>query len=440
MLYELNFSKFEEDLKKTYEIVSKSRLPRTSEEISTLFKDDNKKQEFINIANRLNRILFVMINSYYFEGQYKNFHLICETLNNGEHLKISKTNTEKTGEHSIIEEFKISGGVFYKEIDQKTWSESSKNTKYFYKDYELDIMDEQIINTLKKSDTFYKILFESKPLNQQLNIEDRHNYEISYVETLNEPMDYLNISNYHKIEKIANENSNIQEFNEKIETNLKHCYQLEYFNLENPTKGWFIAHNKYEIAAVSTLGFPSREFEGSEKFKYVNYISVAEPFRGNGLGIKLFEAIIQKANEEKWIIERSHPSSIGKIYLEKNIDSIVKNNQEIPIIVYSHHNDLIMNSLLLIFKNSENKIFEFSGKEYKLKTFSYEESRNHLNNILDKVNELVFQEKIELINSKDKEFEINQKYRIHIKESINHYIFENYAIKEQLKNNRRLKL
>jgi hypothetical protein len=111
----------------------------------------------------------------------------------------------------------------------------------------------------------------------------------------------------------------------------------------------------------------------SDKMKYINYISVSEHFRGDGLGLRIFETILKEGVKNDWIIERSHPSANGKIYLKHRIDEIV-DESDIPIINYNDSTSKISEVLKYIFKNKTETI-NLNNSELKIIFPDYKNAR-----------------------------------------------------------------
>jgi len=456
----IHFSKFENDIKTAYESISQSKLP-DDKNIYEVLKNNVTDNFLFEQLNSLNKVLFSIIDSYYFDGQNKNIHLVksqFEDTNNFVYLLSKNAHNTQPEKVDFSNRFDW-GGVGIHPLKDKY---SLSNELSFVENFELNNFELNIIKTLKQQDPIYKILFEENELKQKMHLKDRYNYQITFVDTTNSKMDYELLTQFHKIDAyelnsyVGEDNKKHYYYNKDLRCsedeiaennliqNLKIIYNLEYVNFENQSNGWFIAHNNYEIVGLATTARFTHEFEMGHKMKYINYIAVAEQFRGNKLGQKIFEKILEEGQKQDWVIERSHPSSNGKLYLKNNLDKITSESN-IPIIDYNDLTSKISSTLKYIFKNEDTKHIEIDGLKSKIIFPEYNESKRILKELLKVIKPYIEERDNNLFNNKnrnyDSDFQIDNQMFNNVNKAIDTFLKENIKIEliEKKKNTKNKK-
>lgn len=436
-----NFSRFEKDIVSSYEKISGEKLVNEQKSYNQLNFEDNNLCEKIN---SLNKILFSLIDSYYFNNQNKDIHLV-QSKNEKTHKSFYfLAHNDHKGEPESVS-FKNEdnwSGILINSIRKAV---STEQEPIFVNNYELNDFELKIIKDLKKNEPLYKILFEEDPIKQKMHLNERYIYQITFIDTIHSKMNFETLSRFHKIEEYKlnsflgednskhyyydkeNDSTEDKASESRLEEHLKKIYGIEYVNFKNSSNGWFIAHNKFEIVGLATVDKFIHDFDMSDKMKYINYISVAEHFRGKGLGLRIFESILNEANRNDWVIERSHPSANGKIYLKNRIDEIV-DNSDTPIINYNDSTSKITEALKYIFKNKTETI-NLNNSELKIIFPDYRNARILLKKLLTEINVHISERDINLKDFKTEnfamEFEVNEKMYKKIDNTIADFISQN---------------
>lgn len=457
----IHFSKFENDIKTAYEIISQSKFP-DDKKIHEALKINDTDELLFKQLNSLNKVLFSIIDSYYFDGQNKNIHLVksqFEDTNNFVYL-LSKNDHNTQPEKVDFSNRFDWGGVGIHPLKDKY---SLSHEISFVENFELNDFELNIIKILKQKDPIYKILFEENELKQKMHLKDRYNYQITFVDTTNNKMNFELLTQFHKIDAyelksyLGEDNKKYYYYDKDLRCNedeiaenhliqnLKKIYNIEYVNFENQSNGWFVAHNNYEIVGLATTAGFTSQFEMGHKMKYINYIAVAEQFRGNELGQKIFKKILEEGEKQDWVIERSHPSSNGKLYLKNNLDKI-SNESNLPIIDYNDVASKISSTLKYIFKNEETKYIEIDNLKRKIIFPEYEESKIILKKLLNTINPYIEERDNQLLNNKnrsyDSDFQIDNQMFNNVNKAINIFLKENIKIElvEKKKNIKKPKI
>lgn len=357
----LNFNRFEKDLKKAY-----------------LQAINNSVESFNNygyqqLNDLLSPLLFEMINSYYFKDQYKECLMV---------KKDAETYSDMDLPIYVIKEqenYYNGFALFYDGINQYTDKKSSLTIN-------IPIVPiESIKEKLKEISPLYSIIFETDSLRRNLNLLNKNDLKFQWI-YVTDDLD-KQLKNIHKIEEDLD--TKYLSTN-KLKDNLNSNYGLEYVNFDSNRNRYFlVAHNEYEIAAIASVPNDSSysEFKFKDNFKYLSYIAVSKAFRGNSLGATIFEKILEKADEENWIIIRSSPSQDGRKHLEKKIDKIAQDNNSVLII--NHDVEHFFTQINQHF-NEIKKIEDFKNKSklciplVKNVTSIFSEYGNHLEAIYSK--------------------------------------------------------
>lgn len=296
--------------------------------------------------------LYNIINSYYFEGLYQYSKIGTDHENNYYLKVIPSKNLEKAtvnidGEDILIadytkkvlgesrrrmpknSELPISG--FKSIVELGIEQPESTSIDEIFVTSNLEILP--IINRLKEAKPdIYNVIFEENDLKQSLIVKSKHDLSVDIVP-------FENLDSY--LEKTLK----IQE-TPNVYTTLNNNYDLRYLVKESKpkdTNGFaVVAHNNLEIAgiaivdasvvvdkAISHLGQHSKEMAG--KFLRVSSVMVSNNYRGHGLGVALFENVINEAGKQDFIIIRSEASELGRNYLKRNIDTLAESKQ-VPVI------------------------------------------------------------------------------------------------------------
>ena len=369
----LGLKKFEQDLKKAY-------LEETSYSSIDLNYEDYQKLNEV-----LSPLLFKIINSYYFDKQYKNIE-----LTKNENYE-EKAFTYKIKDPDVEDKY----SMFSSELDEN-WDYKKNNNSL-----KINLSEDIIFERLKKIDPIYEILLEKDPLKQRLNLIKKNNLKFEWIYVENNLFETLN--RFHKISSFKDQN-HIESSN--LENNLNNDCDLQFISLSNNTKRYFlIAHNELEIAGIVSLPNKSyfKDTTFKDNIKVPSYISVSRSFRGNGLAIKMFEKVIEKAKNEDWVIVRSSPSEDGKNFLETKIDNIVLNNNDSLIVNSSLSNNFDM---LKEYYKDINNLDQF--KKINLTILNSFKEIEKINNEYKPLIDLesIFEKKLEIIKSRNSK-EIN---------------------------------
>lgn len=300
----MNIKKFEHDLKKAY-------LDSVSNKV-----DDFNDEFYISLSKFLSPILLKVLNSYYFNHQYKKVELSNEeiyTYNQRVELPVFK-DTENHYSYHMFKEY----------LDNDLPKGNFKHSNFE------NVTENTIMNQLKKDNSLYEILFEDDPLKQKINLLKKNDLKFEWIYVENNL--YEKVSNLHKIAEIKNNYSF-----DNLQNNLNEDNDLKFVNFDaNKNRYFLIAYNDYEVAGIASLPNAShyKDLNIKDNIKTLSYLSVSKPFRGQALSVKMFDEILSKAEKDNWIILRSSPSDDGNKYLKSNIDKIVEKNSKSLIISY----------------------------------------------------------------------------------------------------------
>lgn len=302
------FIKFEEDIIKGYQKIN-GKFENVTD---SLFTQLNK--EFTPFLNE-------MINSYYFENDFKS---------NIEYNESDEAFNICYHEDEIAQPFLNLG---YLKYDDKPSI-----------DYKIKVDSKKMIEVLKTIDPIYTLIYEESAVKRQLNLINKKELEFMTIKTTSENI-YEVFSQLHSIghyEKNWNQHQKYQ-IESTLQNDLKRLNKLSFVNFDgNINRTFIIAYNKNQVAGLSCIATYSRfdEFDketkdqyfARSKMAYSSYIAVASQFRGNGLGVELMKKTIEYANEHKMILIRSSSTSEGHSYMKENIDNIVLKTKDTVIV------------------------------------------------------------------------------------------------------------
>lgn len=333
----------------------------TNEEVVlTGYLSDIKKAFNIEYGREANRkdseliasTLYSIINSYYFEGLYQYSKIGTDHEDNYYLKVIPSKNLEKAtinvdGEDILVADYtkKILGesrrrmpknselpiSGFTAVVDLGIDQPEENGVDEIFITSNLEILP--IINRLKAiNPEVYTVLFEENDLKQNLILKSKHDLDFDIVSF--EQLDkYLETA--HKIQQTQD-----------VYSSLNKNYDLRYLVKESKPKNTngfvVVARNHLEIAgiavvdssvvvekAISHLGEPAKDM--AAKFLKVSSVMVSNNYRGQRLGVSLFEQVINEAAKKDFVIIRSEASELGRNFLKKNIDTLAESKQ-VPVI------------------------------------------------------------------------------------------------------------
>lgn len=318
--------------------------------------------------------LHAIINSYYFEGLYEyskvgisnDNQYFLKTLPNkyiekhlvtvdGQDILLSDYTKKVMGEsrRRMPKNAELPISLFNEYVDFNIGQIQLSDLDEIFIDNRLDIS--LVVNELKKiNPKIYELLFEENDLKQNLILKSKKDLVFDIV-PVKELTDYLN-----KTVSIQNV-SNIYEF-------LNKNYDLRYFveqnNNSNLNDFVVISHNDFEIGgiavfnmsnetqnALKTLGQKGNEY--SQSFMKVSSIMVSKNYRGQGIGVDLFEKAMEEATAKNHIIIFSDFTELGRNFLKPSIDKLIE-KESMPVIKADWFNT-VSNLLPAMFTQSFSK-------------------------------------------------------------------------------------
>lgn len=384
------------------------------------------KFEIPEITHDINGILFTFLNSYYFE-KLNDFKFVKTKNENNEDyfyirsvknkfdrdpikIDLNKEDITLVKEHFKNKELnnfkKISlnksfdSGIFFLDINEikeifnnvplKAYQEifdvfnyeidgfnDSPNKNFSFKSPYFNSfsihnieLNEKIKKTIKKlkEDSYYEKIFESDEIRKIINLKNRHDFKISILDVKNN-----NNEEISKLSKISEDYS--------LNSDLSKLYGLKYFplNRDNEFKA-IVAHNDFEISGVLSLCPPCENNIRKDSCLYLSYVSVCQPFYGEGLGIKMVEYAIEYAEKNKLVLFRTSSSNDGEKYIKDKITQIGI-DKKIPIISCEERN-LIIKILEKIKDKDNDYIYKFTNNvlDYARKNYSESELESGLYN------------------------------------------------------------
>lgn len=373
-----------------------------------------KKGDFkiAEITYDVNGILFMFLNSYYFEklidfkfvmdknennqdyyyirstgskfsDELIRFDLSIEELNvvkdfyEKENLSafknLSLKNTFTTGEgvfnlSEIIEIFNV---IPLKAYQNKIDVFKNEDSQYYETYYEEDDIDEckgfspsyrkdfkevnvktneKMLKTIEKlrEDPCYSIIFELDNVKKLINLKNRTDFDFKLVDVIEN--DDIEIK---KLSKLSEEYS--------VKNDLSEFYGLKYYPMARDDNfKAIVAYNKLELAGILSLVGPYEENIRKDSCFYLSYISVGQHFYGNNLGVRLAEKAIDYAIENKKVLFRTTPSKFGTRYIKDKITQMSL-DKKFPLVSVEERNLSMLYLSKIKHLNNEDtyeKVFE----------------------------------------------------------------------------------
>lgn len=300
--------KFEEDIIKAYQLVNGN------------FENINDSL-FIELNKKLTPFLVEMMNSYYFEGDFK-----------------ATLDEDKDGETSIINYHVDETCRPFLDLNYLKYDDRKSV------DYNIQVNKEKLIEALKSIDPLYNLIYEESAVKRKLNLVNKKELEFMIIKTTSENI-YETFAKLHTIghyEKNWNKHQKYQ-IESTLQDNLKKLNKLSFVNFDsNINRTFIIAYNKNQVAGLSCIATYSHfddydkedkdQYFARNKMAYSSYIAVASQFRGNGLGVELMKKTIEYANKNKMVLIRSSSTSEGHSFMKENIDNIVLKTKDTAIV------------------------------------------------------------------------------------------------------------
>jgi len=336
-----------------------SHLVKFEEDIIAAFQESYGKVEkcnndlLIHLNKQLTPLLIDILNSYYFENDFKASYHSKKTYN---------------GEFNQIIYHENYEAIPFIRLEYSEYYSNQEPIHY------PPINTEIIKQNLKEIDPFYNLIFETDALKQKLNIIKKHDIEYTIV-TANEKDIFDKFSKLHKIgnyKKNWNQDFANYEYIGSLEDNLKYLNQIEFVKFDHSTtRNYIVAHNHNQIVGISSMCnytmlnniYEEKVYYASKHITYNSYIAVASQFRGHGIALELLNKSIDYAKEKNMIMVRSSPTLQGKKYLYDNANELVKKRKDVCII---NHCD---EANFLRFKNNFKNINSVSEFNTFLKEF-----------------------------------------------------------------------
>lgn len=353
--------------------------------------------------NSINKIFYNYINSYYFKDLYKASFLketadgyiyplllknsfadkditingisskIKELVENKEYLKLK----ENIVIFDIQSFLKLSDINILDEVWEVFNYSNNDNLSYF-EDFNLN--ERLIIDNLKIKNKIYSDVFETSDIKKSINIKKKSdlnfyvidkNNDISILELIKELDNFSKIPTID-IKKLLIENYGIQFL--KDTNNIKKCV-VAY--TENEIAGLLIVNDSYYLKEMGVIDY--------KKFDYISSISTSLSFRGNKIGIRMVEKLIENSNESDNILIMSQFTNLGSIYLKNDVEKISKSNNNIILINEDEKDKYAYKLIEYLFNNDERLIEKPNTDELiKQKSLNFIESRNLLKNFINK--------------------------------------------------------
>lgn len=277
---------------------------------------------FMQLNKKLTPFLNEMLNSYYFEGDFK----ATSDYDNNEDCSVINYHEDNT--------FSPFLDLGYLKYDDKKPV-----------DYNLQVDPEKLITALKTIDPIYALIYEDSAVKRTLNLINKKELDFTTIYVTNDNI-YEVFAQLHSIshyDKSWNQHQKYQ-IERTLQSDLKNLNKLSFINFDNNINRTFIiAHNKHQIAGVSCIAnyssFDSYDIENVQDqyfarkyMAYSSYIAVSSQFRGAGLGVELMKKTFEHAKKNKLVMIRSSSTEDGHDYLKKNIDNLVLNSKDTAIV------------------------------------------------------------------------------------------------------------
>lgn len=340
-------------------------------DINSAFKSIYNRDFNADDSLLLNKTLYNILDSYFFRDLY-NF---------------KKMGIDENGQYVIKS---ISNGFLDEEVLQKNGTTETVNINQYqkkinninvnkipnpvdidinYYSYFLDVLPNNLVNrtltevtmpqhpdeqamkeALINIDSMYNVLFETSDLKKQLYLKQKDMLTFTIVP---ESDAIAFIKSTVKTQKLNND---------EYMDYLKHNYDLRYcsndFTGKENNNFYVFAHNNFELAGVTVI----RESEtvsnilksDADKFMTVTSVMVAKNFRGQSLGVKMFDEVLKEAEKNEYILIRTGSSENGRNYLKDNITAKTKEYPTVPVIQAEVFEHLTPNLKHIFGKNSFN--------------------------------------------------------------------------------------
>lgn len=362
--------------------------------------------------NMVNIVLFSLLKSYFFEGNYKNVFIgyTDEGKTSLSYLSNKKMEESKIGKEQLnIQKYLKKNNILniedidINELPERHSSfndiENSKLTKFQIDKLPADCSP--IIEDLIR-DKKYSVLFEQSKIKQDIILKTKKDYTYTVVpqnnidEFLNESfkIQNLNIDDKYKCLKdnydfrfLSKEYNSSKDNNNDKYTISKHK--------KNNRNYYVIAHNEYEIAGIcpvnQNLNF--KNLIKNEDFFNVTSVMVSSNARGQGIGVKLFEKAMEESAKRNIYLVRTSATEQGRNFLKNSIDKLsILNN--IPVIDADYVNELYI-PIRKIFEHYKDKekakivVIDLLKeiKDYQLKTVQKKKESKSIDDIYEAEND-----------------------------------------------------
>lgn len=322
-----------------------------------------KEPETVEDLNIINVSLYLLLSSYYFEGNYKYTQI---GYNKDGETFIAYIPNKKNEEELLNTE---SGPATLSQYMKKKGLSNSRVTNNddieindFNKFYTSGVSNKHndltrlsvvsipedvslLISDLKKND-FYNILFESSKIKQDLLIKTKKDYNYTIV-------DKKDVDKF-LIESFKSQSLSVDDVYKCLNRN----YDLRFFTKEKVTDEddfLIFTHNQYEIAGICSVNKNEAFKKNARRNDFFNVTSVmvSSNARGNGIGVNMFKEVVKEAEKRSICLVRTGASNQGRNFLKASIDNESKNSS-VPII-NAEHLPHLYNPILEIINKSNIK-------------------------------------------------------------------------------------
>jgi len=378
------------------------------EDIFNSYKEEMNENNLLSLndLNSINKIFYKYLKSYYFENLYDSTILkinaegyLYPLLINNSEIDNSFSISGKVGKWDEIinslkkpelleklDNFKIydiQKFINYKKLNNEVWElfNYNKEDQLFTDSIVLDELENNVINSLKKLNDFYSIIFENNEIKKSLNLKNKKEFKIKVID--------LKKDGYNNI------NSVLEKFNripcENIKNLLLENYGFKFIKNVLNTKKLVIAHNQFEISGIivvdNSYALKRLEIIDFDKFDYNCGITVGKSFRGYSLGIKMFEFLANNVKENNNILLNSQATTIGDKYIKNKLSNFIKNNKDKSIVMLDEDekDNFGYRLIEILFKNKSLLIDDLNNKLISQKELDYNSAKNFLNEYINKI-------------------------------------------------------
>lgn len=404
-------------------------------EFNKIFKDifdvykENINNDLLSLEdmNSINKIFYAYINSYYFKDLYKASFLreteegyiypllfknsyadkdiplnginyrIKELIENKEYINLK----ENILICDIQNFFKISDINILDEV-WEIFNYSNNDNLSHFGDFNLN--EKIIIDNLKIKNKIYSDVFETNEIKKSINIKKKSDLNFYIIErnndkTLLELIKELN--NFSKIPTINIKTLLIENYGIQFLKDTKNIKKCVIAYTENEIAGLLIVDDSYYLKEIEIIDY--------KKFDYISSISTSLSFRGNKIGIRMLEKLIENSTESDNVLIMSQFTNLGSKYLNTEIESIIKNNNNIILINENEKDKYAYKLIEYLFNNNERLIEKPNTDELiRQKSLNFVESRNLLKNFINKARMIndnnydsLFTESINIVDEKN---------------------------------------